>query len=137
VNAGMAVRPVTSVVSYHERPAMAAAPAAPTELSAAQAISPAADNSAARNDLRLTEHGHAGAPHDSGISRDAIIDPHTSEIVFRVLDAHTGDVIRQVPDQALLRMHAYVRAQAVHAVVEGKDPTAAMIAAMQRIDTTT
>lgn len=131
MDAGMAVRPVASVVSYHESPAMAAAPAVPTELPAAQAVSPAANIPAARNDSRPPENGNTGTAHD------AIIDPKTNEIVFRILDERTRHVIQQVPDQALLRLRAYVRAQAAQALTEGKDPAAAMTMARQKVDTTT
>jgi len=130
MDAGLALKSVSSVVSYHAQPAMAAAPAAPTELSAAQAVSPAANIPAPRNDPRLTESSNTGT------SRDAIIDPQTREIVFRVLDARTRQVLQQVPDQALLRSRAYARAQAAQAVSEGGDPVAAMLAATQRVNAT-
>jgi flagellar protein FlaG len=109
----------------------AAAPAAPTDLPAAQAISPAVSIPAARNDSRKKENA---AP---STSRVVIIDPQTNTVVFRSLDVDTGRVVDQVPAQALLRQRAYVGAQGVQALIAGKNPTAAMLAAMQNVDTTT
>jgi hypothetical protein len=128
MDAGMALKPAIGVVSTHAQPAFAAAPAAPTELPAAQTVNPAANIPAVRNDPRLTENTAISASHD------AIIDPQTREIVFRVLDARTRQVLQQVPDQALLRLRAYARAQAAQAVADGKDPAAAMLMATQRVN---
>jgi len=128
MDAGMALKPVVSVASSHAQPAFVPAPAAPAELPAAQTVSPAANIPAARNEPRLTENTATSASHD------AIIDPQTREIVFRVLDARTRQVLQQVPDQALLRLRAYARAQAAQAVADGKDPAAAMLMATQRFN---
>ncbi len=93
--------PVSPVAPEPVRPAAAPTPAAPTELPAAKTVTPATASLALRHDPALTE---------SATSRDVILDPQTREIVFRVLDADSGQVLRQVPDQALLRMQAYARA---------------------------
>jgi hypothetical protein len=128
---GVAVNPVTSVVDHRAQPALgAAAQAVPTDLPAAQAINPAATIPAARNDARKPEKATPGT------SRDAIIDPPTNTVVFRSLDADTGAVIEQVPAQALLRQRAYASAQAVQALINGKDVAAAVPAAAQDADTT-
>jgi hypothetical protein len=130
VYAGAISNPVTSVVDYHKQPAVAtAAPAVTTELPVAQAISPATNIPAARNDSRKPEKGTP--------SRIVLIDPQTNAVVFRSLDAYTGSVIEQVPAQAALRQRAYVDAQAVQALIKGKDITTAVIAAEQNVDTTT
>jgi uncharacterized FlaG/YvyC family protein len=39
--------------------------------------------------------------------RDVTIDPATREVVLRMIDSRSGEVVRQVPDQALLRIRAY------------------------------
>jgi hypothetical protein len=65
-----------------------------------------------------------------------IIDPQTNAVVFRSLDAYTGAVIDQVPAQAMLRRRAYEGAQAVQALIQGKNPAAALLAAAQEVDTT-
>jgi hypothetical protein len=127
----VALNQVTSVVDYRGQPAVAAvAPAAPTDLPAAQAISPSATIPATRNDSRKTEKSTPGTSHV------VIIDPQTNAVVFRSLDAYTGAVIDQVPAQAMLRRRAYEGAQAVQALIQGKNPAAALLAAAQEVDTT-
>jgi hypothetical protein len=121
----VALNPVTSVGGYRAQPSITAAPAVPTDLPAPQATSPAVNVPAAPNDSQQTP-----------ISRAVIIDPQTNTVVYQSLDAYTGDVIEQVPAPALLRQLAYAGAQATQALIQGKDPNAAMLAAMQKIDTT-
>ena len=43
------------------------------------------------------------------IRRNVEIDPRTREVVFQVVDRESGRVIRQTPDEATLRLHAYLR----------------------------
>jgi hypothetical protein len=130
VDVGVAFNPGTNVVGYHEQPVIGAAPVVPTDAPALHATSQAANIPAAPNDSQQTQD----APR--GISRAVIIDPQTNTLVFQSLDAYTGDVIEQVPAPALLRQLAYEGAQAMQALIQGKDPNAAMLAAMQKIDTT-
>jgi hypothetical protein len=132
VNVGATLNPVASVVDFHARPALGAtATAVRTDLPAAQAISQATNIPAARNDSRRTEKATPGP------SRVVIIDPQANAIVFRSLDAYTGDIIEQVPAQALLRKRAYEEAKVVQALIDHKNPTAAALAAAENIDTTT
>lgn len=130
MNAGVALNTVTSVVGYRVQLVVAAAPAVPTDLPATQAPSPAGNIPPARNDSQQRDGGTRGT------SRVVIIDPQTSTIVFRSFDAYTGSLIEQMPAQALLRHMAYEGAQEVQALIEGKNPTAAMLAVMQKVDTT-
>ncbi len=131
MDAGMAIKPVVSVVSAHAQPAVAVAPAAPTELSAAKTVGPIVNSAPARNEPRRAELTTLSTTHD------AIIDPETREVVYRVLDARTEQVLHQVPDQALLRMQAYARAEAARALADGGNPVAAMQSAAQKINTLT
>jgi hypothetical protein len=41
-----------------------------------------------------------------------ILDPPTRDLIFRIIEVRSGQVVRQVPDEALLRMRAYARALA-------------------------
>ena len=43
------------------------------------------------------------------IERRIEIDPKTREVVYQTVDRQSGEVVRQVPDQALLRLRAYAR----------------------------
>ena len=131
MDAGMAIKPVVSVVSTHAQPAVAVVPAAPTELSAAKTVNPVVTSAPPRNEPRQAEPAALSTTHD------AIIDPQTREIVYRVLDARTRQVLHQVPDQALLRMQAYARAEAARALAAGQDPAAAIQSAAQKLDTLT
>ena len=132
VYAAVAINPVTSVGDYRGQPAVpAAVPSVPTDIPAAQAINPAANIPATRNDARRADKT---AP---GTSRVVFIDPQTNAVVYRSLDASTGAIIDQVPARALLRQRAYVDAQAVQALINGKSLTQAVLAASQQeVDTT-
>jgi hypothetical protein len=132
VNIGATLSPVASVVDFHAQPALgASAPAVPTDLPVAQTISQATNIPAARNDSRRPEKATPGP------SRVVIIDPQTNAIVFRSLNARTGDIIEQLPTQALLRKRAYEEAMVVQALIDRKNPTAAALAAAQNIAVTT
>lgn len=93
--------PVSLVATEPVRPVAAPVPAAPTELPAAKTVAPATASLALTNDHGLT---------DSVTTRDVILDPQTREIVYRIVDANSRQVLRQIPAQALLRMRAYTRA---------------------------
>jgi hypothetical protein len=116
MDAGVAVKPVASVVTNHAAPAVALAPAAPAELPGSKTVKPSPIIPPARNETRHS------APVADSTQRDAIIDPQTREVVFRLLDARTRQVLHQVPDQALLRAQAYARAQAAQDLADGKNP---------------
>ena len=131
MDAGMALKPVVSMVNTHAHPAIAAAPATPTLLPAAKAVGAAVNSAPARNDPRLTQDTAKGTTHD------AIIDPQTREVVYRILDARTRQVLHQVPDKAQLRMQAYARAQAARALADGENPVAAAQAATNHVDALT
>jgi hypothetical protein len=126
---GGIANPVTSVVDLRAQPGLTStAPAVSTDLPAAQAVNSIANIPPPRHDPRKADKPAQGT------SRVVIIDSQTHAVVFRSLDAHTGAVIDQVPAQALLRQRAYVDAQAVQALIHGKNVTTATLAAAE-IDT--
>jgi uncharacterized FlaG/YvyC family protein len=43
------------------------------------------------------------------ISHNVIIDRKTREVVFQTVDERTGEVVRQIPDDTMLRLRAYAR----------------------------
>jgi hypothetical protein len=130
VIAGVASNPVTSVVDFRAQPAVAATAApVPTVLPVRQAVNPAPNVPGTRNDARKADKSTPGP------SRVVIADPQTNAVVFRSLDAHTGAVIDQVPAQAQLRQRAYIDAQTVKALTNGKSVTSAELAAAQDVDT--
>jgi hypothetical protein len=81
-----------------------------TQLTAAQSVTAANNTAALRNDA-------ARAPLLPQQTREFVLDPHSREVIFRVVDVRTGQVKRQVPDAALLRVRAYMQALA-----DGKSP---------------
>jgi hypothetical protein len=81
-----------------------------TQLAAAHSVTAAADATPARNDPRRASF----APPQS---RDVILDAQSREVIFRVVDVRSGRVVRQVPDEAIMRLRAYNRALA-----SGKSP---------------
>jgi flagellar protein FlaG len=43
------------------------------------------------------------------IDRRIMIEPKTREVVYQTIDRESGEVIRQLPEQAMLRLRAYSR----------------------------
>jgi uncharacterized FlaG/YvyC family protein len=43
------------------------------------------------------------------IKRRLEIDPRTKEVVFQVVNKETGEVVRQIPDEAILKIRAYAK----------------------------
>jgi len=114
----------TRVVDYPGRVAVAAAAATPIDRPLTT-TSPAATVSATRADSRKVAQGTPG-------SSRIIFDPQTSAVVYQSLNPSSGIVIDQVPSQTLLRQRAYV----LQALINGKDFSAAVVAAAQGLDTT-
>lgn len=83
---------------------VAAPEAVRTELPAA---STAQQPGPAPGDQRSGDRPRGNAAPD--IARELTIDASTQEVVFRAIDKASGEVVRQVPDQALLRIKAYAR----------------------------
>jgi hypothetical protein len=123
MDSGLAIRPVATPAQL----ALARvdpAPArqtVPTELAPSQSVTAAAD-AGARQAVRQA------AQDERTTTRDIIIDPATREVVFRILDVRTRQVIGQVPGETQLRLAAYTRA-VQRALAEGKTPTEAQAAA--------
>lgn len=76
-----------------------------TELPAAQSVTAAGASAHVRND--------PGAGGDAGgddVSHQAFVDRAAASIVCQVVDVRTHVVLRQLPDQSILRRRAYYRA---------------------------
>jgi hypothetical protein len=80
--------------------------AVPTELSGAKTVTATNTAGATRNDTASSQNG------SNNYQQSVLIDPATREVIYRVVDVRTRLVVRQIPDQALLRMQAYTRALA-------------------------
>jgi hypothetical protein len=117
MDAGLTTKPVVgAAVTDHARPAAASVQTGvPTDLPEAKAIVPAADASATGNNAPRLNNSSADYT-----THDVTIDAQTREVIYRVIDTRTRQVIRQVPDEALLRSRAYSKA-----IENGSSPFAA------------
>jgi hypothetical protein len=114
MDTGLAIRPTAgaaqpTIVRQDMAPVREAVA---TDLAPAQSVTAAANASAAR-------HDSTNAVQDAHV-RKIILDAHSREVIYQVLDAESGRVVRQVPDEALLRLRAYTRALA-----DGRTPNEA------------
>jgi len=77
--------------------------AVPTDLSPAQSVT--ASTTVAPNNNNAQSN-----PND--YQNTVLIDPATREVVARIVDARSGQVVEQIPAEAMLRMQAYEQALA-------------------------
>ena len=112
MDTGLTIRPTGSVAqaSYVRPEAAPVREAVATQLTAAQSVTAAADTTPSRSDVAR----RTVAPPQS---RDVVLDAQSREVIFRVVDVRSGRVVRQVPDEAIMRLRAYNRALA-----NGKSP---------------
>jgi hypothetical protein len=107
MDSGITVKPVTGVaIADYARPVAAAGQtAAPTDLPEAKAVTALPDSTPTQNN---TPHPQAAAA--TYITHGFVIDPQSREVIYRVMDTRTRQVLWQVPDAALLRSRAYAQA---------------------------
>jgi flagellar protein FlaG len=112
MDTGLTTRPTGSVAqtSYVRPDPAPAREAVATQLAAAQSVTAAGNTAAPHNEAPRK----AFAPQTS---RDVVLDAQSREVIFRVVDVRSGRVVRQVPDEAIMRMRAYNRTLA-----SGKSP---------------
>jgi hypothetical protein len=82
-----------------------------TELPPEAAVRPADAAEAVRFEPArdLAQRAALDAALQDMIRRNIEIDPRTREVVEQVVDQSTGRVVRQTPEEALLRLRAYAR----------------------------
>ncbi len=97
------IKPVgaSAAVPFVEPVAEAAHAAVPTQLPAAKAVTAIESSLAARNNTQAES---------DRLSRQVVIDRAAAEVVYRVVDNRTSLVVRQFPDDAMLRRRAYFHA---------------------------
>jgi len=104
---------VSQVVTDRPTPTPALGQVAEPDLAPGKSVSQVASAAAARNDTSSSS---------SDLYQHTVhLDPATQEFVFRVIDSRTRQVVRQSPEEALLRMRAYARA-----LNDGKGTVAAL-----------
>jgi hypothetical protein len=98
MDTGLTLKPAASSTQMGGmRPKTAARNAVATELAPAKAVTAASD----------TVHSPAT---DDARKREIILDPHSREVIYRVVDVRSRRVVRQVPEEAMRRLRAYTRA---------------------------
>jgi hypothetical protein len=133
MDTSLTIRPQIGVSSADfARPAAIEVPAVPTVLPMTQAVAALGAGRSASLDTDLPQNGnppsddqptqHQAKQAVDPTTRMVLLDPETREVIFRVIDSRTRTVLRQVPDEALMRMRAYNKA-----VEEGKTPTDVMV----------
>ena len=78
--------------------------AVPTNLAPAQTVTAAAKPDEARQDALQS------GTSDPSYVRKIILDAQSREVIYRVIDPKSGRVVRQIPEEAMLRLRAYNRA---------------------------
>ena len=84
-------------------------PTAPVAQAVATDLSPAKTVTAAETALAARNEPYSPSASSELFQRTVVLDPTTQDMIFRVVDVRTRQVVRQVPDEALLRMRAYAR----------------------------
>jgi hypothetical protein len=102
MDAGLTTKPVAGVtVTDFARPTPVYLQAGtPTDLPPAKAVSPAPAAAAIRPESSSADY----------TTHNITIDSQIREVIYRVIDTRTRQVVRQVPDEVLLRSRAYSQA---------------------------
>jgi len=108
---GLTIKPVVSVhvaapVRFDPAPAQQAVT---TELPAQKSVTAPSAPAPTKAQERRAAEPRANA-------RDIVIDAETKQVIYRVINVRSGQVVRQVPEESALRLQAYVRA-----LTEGDD----------------
>jgi hypothetical protein len=116
MDTGVAIKPVAGVGQTDPvRPSIPVPTDFAPDLPGAKAVGAAPAPATTQNDAAA-----GNSPSAPYIARDVHIDAQSREVIYRVIDTRTRQVIRQVPDEALLRNRAYSRA-----IADGATPLAA------------
>lgn len=116
MDSGLAIKPVAGVAQTDPvRPS----PAIPTDFAPDLPGARAVVAAAAPGPTQSNAPGN-NASNTDDVIHDVIIDAQSREVIYRVVDARTRQVISQQPDEALLRSRAYSRA-----IANGATPLAA------------
>ena len=93
----------TPTISVRTEPPAAHAPV-PTELGAAKSVTASANSAATvAYDPALI------IPEKPKTARGVVVDPKTREVIYREISQRSGEVLSQVPGDAMLKLLAYYR----------------------------
>jgi uncharacterized FlaG/YvyC family protein len=112
MDTGLAVRPTSGATQTNiARPDPAPVrQAVATDLAPSKSVTASTNADAARHDAQSAQDN----------VRKIVLDAHSREVIYQVLDADSGRVVRQIPDEAMLRLRAYTRA-----IAQGNSPNEA------------
>jgi len=106
MDSALSIRPTPTVAEAQVRPEMPPVRSAvPTTLAPSRSVAAAPDSSRSSG----YDPAHNPVPQPD-VTREIVLDPQTREVIYRVIDVRTGQVERQTPDEALLRLKAYIKA---------------------------
>lgn len=98
MDSGLSVKPTASVAPMSDvRSEIPVRSAVATELAAPKSVTAPPETS------RSTSSA------DSSRVREIVLDPHSREVIYRVVDVRSRRVVRQIPEEAMLRLRAYAR----------------------------
>lgn len=82
-----------------------------TELRVEQSVRQAGESEASRFETRpgLSSQVALDTAFREALDRDIVVDEDTHSLVYQTIDEKTGEVIRQLPDETMLKLRAYVR----------------------------
>jgi len=104
MDTGLAVTRASAAPSVHIRHEPALQTAVATELDAARSVAAANDTTATpAYDPALVK------PQRQDVALNVVLDPQSREVIFREISKRSGEVIDQVPGDAMLKMRAYLR----------------------------
>ena len=106
MDSGLTLRPASTLLQAAgvRQDATPVREAVATHLAPAQSVTAAAKTTEPRQDPLQSESA------DPSYVRKIIVDAQSREVIFRVIDAKSGRVVRQIPEEAMLRLRAYTRA---------------------------
>lgn len=81
-----------------------------TELSSAKAVTAAQNSEKTRNDARaLQEQQKRVDSYKNSLDKNIELDPESHEVITKFRDPDSGHVVKQIPEEATLKLQAYVR----------------------------
>jgi hypothetical protein len=104
MDTGLTVTRVSAAPSINVRHEPALQTAVATELDAARSVTAANDSSATPAYDPALAH-----PARQDTALNIVLDPQSREVIFREISKRSGEVIDQVPGDAMLRLRAYYR----------------------------
>jgi hypothetical protein len=77
--------------------------AVPTILAPSQSVMTSADAAAIRNETARPQ------PVEPSTTHDIVIDPASREVLYRIVDVRSGQILQQIPDHLFIRMEVYTK----------------------------